>query len=116
MIDFAFWWPILRDALSWILFLLGSASVLTGAIGLLRFPDFYTRMHAAGITDTGGAELMILAMMLQSPTWLIAAKLAFIAVFLFFTSPTSTHALAHAAHIGGLRPLLGPDLKREDEQ
>jgi len=55
-------------------------------------------------------------MMLQSPSWLIAAKLAFIAVFLFFTSPTSTHALAHAAHIGGLRPLLGPELKREGEE
>ncbi|MEE2691295.1 MAG: monovalent cation/H(+) antiporter subunit G [Pseudomonadota bacterium] len=115
MIDLSFW-PILRDVLSWALFLIGSASVITGAIGIVRFPDFYTRMHAAGITDTAGAELMIFAMMLQAPSWLIVAKLAFIGVFLFFTSPVSTHALAHAAHLSGLNPLLGPELKREGEQ
>lgn len=109
------WWPMVRDLLSWALFLLGSAAVVTGAIGIVRFPDFYTRMHAVGVTDTAGAELMILAMMLQAPDWLIVAKLGFIGFFLFFTSPVSTHALAHAAHVGGLKPLLGPELKREGE-
>ena len=44
-------WPVVRDISSWILFLLGSAAVVTGAIGVIRFPDFYSRMHAAGITD-----------------------------------------------------------------
>ncbi|MGE0409513.1 MAG: monovalent cation/H(+) antiporter subunit G [Amphiplicatus sp.] len=108
-------WALLRDLGSWTLFLAGGAFVVTGALGMVRFPDFYTRMHAAGITDTGGAELMLLAMALQAPTWIVAVKLVFIGLFLFFTSPVSTHAVAHAAWIGGLNPMLGPDLKREGE-
>ena len=108
-------WPLVRDGLSWFLFLVGSASVITGAVGIVRFPDFYTRMHAAGVTDTGGAELMIFAMILQAPNWLIAVKLLIIGLFLFFTSPVSTHALANAAWTAGHKPMLGPELKREGE-
>ncbi|HOP18826.1 MAG TPA: monovalent cation/H(+) antiporter subunit G [Parvularculaceae bacterium] len=109
-------WPVVRDISSWILFLLGSAAVVTGAIGVIRFPDFYSRMHAAGITDTAGAELMVLAMALHAPNWQVVAKLAFVAIFLFFTSPVSTHAVAHAAWLVGQKPLLGKDLKREGDQ
>lgn len=107
---------VLRDALSWMLFLLGSVGVVVGAIGIVRFPDFYTRLHAAGITDTAGAELILLAMMLQAPNWLVVAKLVFIGFFLFMTSPVSTHAIAHAAWVVGLRPMLGADLKREGDE
>jgi len=106
-------WQLLRDAASWVLFLAGGAAVVTGALGLVRFPDFYTRLHAAGVTDTGGAELIILAMMLQAPDWLVAAKLSFIAVFLFLTSPVATHAIAHAAWMVGLKPMQGPELRYE---
>lgn len=109
------YWPLLRDIASWALFLIGGAAVIVGSIGLVRFPDFYTRMHAAGITDTAGAELMLVAMALQAPNWQVVAKLFFIGVFLFFTSPTATHAIAHAAWIVGQKPLLGPDLKREED-
>ena len=105
----------LREALSWLLFLLGGAGVVIGAIGIVRFPDFYTRLHAAGITDTAGAELILLAMILQAPNWLVVAKLVFIGFFLFMTSPVSTHAIAHAAWVVGLRPMLGADLKREGD-
>ena len=91
----------IKDAVSWALFLAGSLAVVTGAIGLVRFPDFYTRLHAAGVTDTGGAELIIIAMLLQSPDWLIAMKLVFIGVFLFLTSPVATHAVAHSAWMVG---------------
>ena len=108
-------WKLIRDILSWILFAVGAAGVVVGAIGLVRFPDFYTRMHAAGITDTAGAELILFAMMLQAPNWLVVAKLAFISFFLFLTSPVSTHAIGHAAWVVGMRPMLGPDLKREGE-
>jgi len=108
-------WQLLRDAASWLLFLAGGAAVVTGALGLVRFPDFYTRLHAAGVTDTGGAELIILAMMLQAPNWLVAVKLGFIAVFLFLTSPVATHAIAHAAWMVGLKPMQGPDLRYEPE-
>jgi multicomponent Na+:H+ antiporter subunit G len=106
---------LIRDILSWALFLIGGAGVIAGALGIVRFPDFYTRLHASGITDTAGAELMLLAMILQAPSWLVVAKLLFVGFFLFMTSPVSTHAIAHAAWIVGLRPMLGSDLKREGD-
>jgi multicomponent Na+:H+ antiporter subunit G len=105
----------LRDGLSWILFAVGGAGVVVGAIGLIRFPDFFTRLHAAGITDTAGAELILLGMILQAPSGLVAAKLLFVGFFLFMTSPVSTHAIAHAAWVVGLKPMLGPELRREGE-
>lgn len=104
-------WALIKDVLSWALFLLGSGAVVTGAIGLVRFPDFYTRLHAAGVTDTAGAELMVIAMMLQAPNWMVVAKLGFIFAFLGLTSPVATHAVAHAAWMVGFRALEGPNLR-----
>jgi multicomponent Na+:H+ antiporter subunit G len=92
------------DILSWILILGGVAFSLVGAIGLLRFPDFYTRLHAAGITDTLGAWMILAGAILQADSWFVAVKIVFIAIFLFFTSPTATHALARAALASGLKP------------
>lgn len=109
------WLDLIRDIASWLLMLLGSLAIVTGAIGIVRFPDFYARMHATGITDTAGAELILIAMALQAPSWPVVAKLVFISFFLFMTSPVSTHAIAHAAWTVGLRPMLGPDLKREGD-
>ncbi len=114
-------WFLVRDVLSWGLMLVGGAAVVTGAIGIVRFPDFFTRLHAAGVTDTAGAELIVFAMMLQafSPeygnSWLIFAKLAFIAVFLGLTSPVATHAIAHAAWMTGFKPMQGPELRYEGD-
>lgn len=107
------WLELGRDIISWALFLAGGSGILAGAIGLVRFPDFYTRLHASGITDTAGAELLLLGMMLQAPSWLVVAKLVFIGFFLFMTSPVSTHAIAHAAWVVGLRPMQGAELKRD---
>ncbi len=96
-------------------FAAGSFFVLTGALGLLRFPDFYTRMHASGITDTMGADLILIGMILQSGgDWQVIVKLGFIMFFMMFTSPVSTHSIAHAAWVGGLNPLIGPELTHED--
>lgn len=106
---------LVRDLASWGFFLVGGFMVVTGAIGIVRFPDFYTRLHAAGVTDTAGAELIIIGMMLQAPTWLHVAKLAFIGVFLLFTSPVATHAIAHAAWMVGFKPMQGPDLRYEGD-
>ena len=92
------------DILSWIIIVLGAGFSIVGAIGLLRFPDFYTRLHAAGITDTLGAWLILFGVLLQVESWLVATKLVLIVVFLFFTSPTATHALARAALASGLKP------------
>lgn len=100
-------WQILRDIASWTLILAGSLLLVAGALGLVRFPDFYARLHAAGVTDTGGAELVLLGLLLQAPGWLVAVKLVFIVLFLALTSPVSTHAVAHTAYMGGLKPLQG---------
>lgn len=91
------------DIASWVLLVLGSFLVVVGALGIVRLPDFFTRLHAAGVTDTLGAELIVLGMMLQAGLSLIAVKLFLIGAFLFFTSPTATHAIANAAYVAGMR-------------
>jgi len=96
----------LVDAASWALIAAGSAFAVIGALGLLRMPDFYTRMHAASVTDTLGAALLLAGMMLQAGFSLVAVKLAIIGALVFFTSPTATHALARAALERKLAPLL----------
>lgn len=104
----------LLDVLSWIFFLIGGGLVVLGAVGVLRFPDFYTRIHAAGVTDTMGADFVLLAMALQSDNWITIVKLFLIFVFLLLTSPVSTHAVAHAAWVRGVNPLVGKDLHYAD--
>ena len=94
----------LVEYLSWILIIVGSVFSIIGAIGLLRFPDFFSRLHAAGITDTVGAWSIILGFLLQAGITLTSVKLIMIIIFLFFTSPTSTHALARAGLAANLKP------------
>ena len=94
------------DILSWVLLSSGGVFCMIGALGLLRMPDFYTRMHAASVIETLGAGLLLLGMMLQAGLTLISVKLLIIGVLLFFTSPTATHALARAAHLRGVEPKL----------
>ena len=97
---------VVIDILSWILLLAGAGFMLVGGIGVLRLPDVYTRAHAGGITDTLGADLILVGLILQGGFTLVSVKLALILVFIFFTSPTSTHALIHTAHANGLDPVL----------
>ena len=91
---------------SWILLVAGGVFCVVGSVGLLRMPDFYTRVHAASVTDTLGVGLILLGLMLQAGLTLIAAKLAMIGLLVFFTSPAATHALAKAALGRGLEPYL----------
>ncbi|SDZ80497.1 monovalent cation/H(+) antiporter subunit G [Microbulbifer marinus] len=76
---------------------LGCFFMLSGAVGLLRFPDFYTRMHAAGVTDTLATFLILGGLMLLAGWSLALFKLGLILLFLFFTGPVASHALARAA-------------------
>ena len=94
------------DALSWVFLLTGSFLGVSGGIGILRFPDFFTRLHAAGVTDTLCAALILLGLMMQAGWGLVTVKLFFIILFLSLTSPVAAHALARAALHGGLKPLL----------
>ena len=85
----------------------GAFFSLVGGIGLVRMPDFYTRMHAASVTDTLGAGLILTGLMLQAGWTLIAAKLAMVGLLTLLANPTATHALAKAAMLSGLKPRLG---------
>jgi multicomponent Na+:H+ antiporter subunit G len=79
---------------------------VVGGVGILRMPDFYTRAHAASVSETLGAGLILLGLLLQAGWTLVAAKLAVIGLLIFFTSPAATHAVARAALGRGLQPLL----------
>jgi len=97
------------DIISWIAILGGCFFSVTGAVGLYRLPDFYSRVHAAGITDTLGALLILTGLVLQNGWDLNVAKYIFILIFVLFTSPVAAHALAKAARHGGLVPVLDDD-------
>lgn len=97
------------DIISWACLLLGGFLCVSGSVGIFRFPDFFTRMHAASVTDSLGSGLIILGLIFQSDEWLVVSKLVFIILFIFITSPTSSHALAKAALHAGLRPWKSGD-------
>lgn len=103
------------DILSWILLISGSFFTFTGAVGLLRFPDFFSRTHAASVTDTLGAGLILIGLMLQAGWGLVLAKLLLILVFSLLASTTACHAMAKAALKSGLKPLIYPDGKKSGE-
>ncbi|MBI3067407.1 MAG: monovalent cation/H(+) antiporter subunit G [Betaproteobacteria bacterium] len=94
------------DVLSWASLVGGGVFCVIGGVGLIRMPDFYTRTHAAGVTDTLGAGLLLLGLMLQAGLSLVTVKLVMLGLLIFFTSPTATHALARAAMVRGIKPLL----------
>ena len=95
--------------------LVGAILCVIGTIGVMRFPDFYTRMHAASITDTSGATIILIGMALMAPDWTVVVKLAVIFWLLFLTSPAASHAVASAAHTAGLQPLIGRIGQKHDE-
>jgi multicomponent Na+:H+ antiporter subunit G len=101
------------DFLQWLsalLLLSGGLLGVVGGIGILRFPDFYTRLHAAGVTDTLCAGLFLGGLALHFGFTLATVKLGLIFAFLLFTAPTATHALAKAARNNGLQPwVLNPE-------
>ena len=103
----------LVDIISWALLLAGGAAGVIGGVGLLRFPDFYTRLHAAGVTETLCALAILLGLALQSGLSLVTVKLIMILLFLLFTAPTATHALARAAMVDGVEPEVEEEKESE---
>lgn len=97
---------LLIDIASGLCLLAGAFFCLVGAWGLLRMPDFYTRVHAASVLETLGADLILLGLVLQAGFTLAAAKLLLIGLLIFFASPTASHALTRAAMMRGVKPLL----------
>jgi multicomponent Na+:H+ antiporter subunit G len=91
---------------SWASILLGSFFTAVGALGLVRMPDVFTRMHAAGVTDTAGVGLLIFGMILQSGLTLTTVKLFVLLALFLFTGPVVTHALAQTCLHENVKPLL----------
>jgi len=102
----------LVDLASTLLILTGSFFLLVGALGLVRMPEVFTRMHAASIIDSVGAGFLVLGLMLQAGFSLIALKLFFILALVFLTGPVVTHALAQAALTAGVEPKLAEDRRK----
>ena len=96
---------LLISILSGSFILLGVLALLIGALGLLRLPDVYCRIHAVGMIDTAGASFIILGLSIHEGVSLVTVKLLFIGIFLFFTSPIATHAVAQVAHKSGVVPV-----------
>ena len=107
----------LMEISSALFLLLGSFLCLSGGIGLLRFPDFYTRMHAVGVTDTLGAAMILIGLMLLNPDGMVIIKLVIILLMTLFISPTASHALASAAVHNKLKPeLASKNHKKNNKQ
>ena len=94
---------MILDAASWVLLVGGAALCVVGGVGLIRFPDVYTRAHAAGINDTLGSWAILVGLMLQAGLGLVAVKLAMIGLFMALIGPVSSHALLKAAYAHGVR-------------
>ena len=98
------------NILATVLIATGILVLACGVIGILRLPDFYTRMHAAGKTDSLGAVLIVLGFALYNgqslapADLLVSLKILFIAVFIFVASPTATHAIMQTAIALGVKP------------
>lgn len=82
----------------------GFAFHALAALGVLRMPDFYTRLHAVSKAETLGVLFTLAAVAVSTGAGLTAVKVGFVAVFLMAANPTSTHALGRAAHRLGMRP------------
>ena len=107
-------WQLALDALAWALMISGSAFALIGAIGVLRFPEFWSRLHAASVSESAGLILLLAGMGLYAGVSLVTFKLLLIGLFIFITGPTSTHAVANAAMVSGLRPAKDAEAEAED--
>ena len=91
------------------LLVVGFFFVFTGALGIVRFPDFYTRLHAMGKTDTLGVALMVLGTAVLEGATLQGLKIVLIIFFVGLANPTATHALGRAAHRAGVVPWSAPE-------
>jgi multicomponent Na+:H+ antiporter subunit G len=101
---------------SWILILLGSFFTVAGALGILRMPEIFTRIHAASVTDTLCVGFLILGMALQAGLSLVTLKLFFLLALFVFTTPVVTHALARACLHERIEPMLAEDRRKSSRK
>ena len=106
---------LLFDIISGICLVIGSFFCVTGGVGLLRFPDFFTRIHAASLTDTLGAGMILIGLMVQSGGGLVFAKLMMILVFSLLAGASASHAMAKAALKSGMKAEMEEQETRDSE-
>lgn len=82
----------------------GAFFMFSAALGVLRMPDFYTRLHPAGVTDSIGAPFVLIGIAILNGATLFSGKIILLVLFILITSPTACHALAKAASYSGLKP------------
>ncbi len=108
---------IIADVISWVMIIVGSFFLVVGAIGLIRMPDIFTRMHALSVSETMGVGFLLGGMMVQAGFTLVAFKLICLFVLLFFTSPIASHAISRAAMADGVEPVLdGPEIDARSDK
>ena len=106
---------VLVDILSWVLLGAGSFFLVVGAIGLVRMPDVFTRMHATSVSETLGVGFILGGLMIQGGFTLVTFKLVCLFILLFLTAPVASHAIARAAMADGVEPILdGPEIDARD--
>lgn len=96
-----------RLAVSGLVVAAGLLLIAGGALGLLRFPDLYTRLHAANVADLVGSVLVVVGLAIAAPDWSVGVRLLLLAGLLVALGPTLTHLVAQAAHAAGLAPIAG---------
>lgn len=93
-----------RTIITAVFIALGCFLIIIASIGIVRFPDFFSRMHPAGKADSLGQALVLIGLMVFEGFSLVSIKLLFIIVFILIANPTTTHALANAAYVAGVKP------------
>jgi len=102
----------LREIIAGIFIFSGCFFIIVASVGIVRLPDFYTRVHPAGKADTMGQILILTGLIIYEGLSLISVKIFFIICFVLIANPTATHALVKSAFISGLKPWTR---KKEDD-
>lgn len=96
------------DVISIVLITAGTVFFIAGSVGVLRFPDVYTRLHALTKADNLGLGFIVVALMLKSGSLIVAAKMLLIWVLVLVSSATASHLVAQAARLSGIKPWTRP--------
>lgn len=97
----------LQEILAAFLVIAGLLWLAVGGVGVLRFPDFYTRLHPAGKADTFGASLVLFGLVVHQGFSLLSVKILLVEAFILLANPAASHVLGRAAHRSGLAPWSG---------
>ncbi len=103
----------IRTIICGVLLGIGCFFIIVASIGIVRFPDFYSRLHPAGKSDTIGQLFVLTGLMIYEGFSLVSVKLLIIILFIFIASPTATHAVAQAAFLSGVKPWKKKEKKKE---